>query len=78
MFSVTLLEAVSKCNRLRDIDFSRVSLIQPNTGVYVNMDENCSNFTNALLLLQTDDTRLVFVDLKSDLEKSSKKRQKAT
>lgn len=52
---VTLNDSLRKCNRLRGVDFSLVSLIEPTTGRYVELSEESSLYSNCLLILQSND-----------------------
>ena len=52
---VSLEESLRKCNRLRSVDFALVSLIEPQTGRYVDLSENSALFANCLLILQSSD-----------------------
>jgi len=52
----TLHTSLSRCNRLRDVDLAAVSLIEPSSGAYVELNELSSKFNSSILILQTDDS----------------------
>merc|ERR1711935_109720 len=56
---LTLLDAISKCNRLRDIDVTAARVIQPATGVIGNLEDQCALYADALLMLRTDDASYI-------------------
>ena len=57
--SQTVSHSLARCNRLRGIDLGRVTLIEPVTGTFVDLELPSSSCANMTLIMQTDDNAYI-------------------